>query len=212
MPAVALIRATEEIHHSEGIAALKPEQFQLWLPSQLASHDPHLPCDKKLHECEWELRYAQAHDAFNNVRQHIRLFAHLNTFKTANICGQCASTHARTALNHTIEKKHASKHKYHAAHDALIALAPLLRKVGRTDILRPLGVTDMRPMGDFIQGQSEGTRDILWIWKTPGVLQDNTLGLCEVDGWLTGLRIEWCKARVQEARWSEELLLLLEEM
>ncbi|KAG1851620.1 hypothetical protein DFJ58DRAFT_842105 [Suillus subalutaceus] len=26
------------------------------------------------------------------------------------------------------------------------------------------------------------------------------------------LRIEWCKARVQEACWSEELLLLLEEM
>ncbi|KAG2750180.1 hypothetical protein P692DRAFT_20874680 [Suillus brevipes Sb2] len=203
MPAVAPIRAAEETHRSGSVAALKPEQFQLWLPSQL---DPHLPCDQKLRECEWELRYAQSHDALNDVRQHIRLFAHLNTFKMANIRGQRASTRACTALDHAAQKKHASKAKYDAARDALIALAPLLGKVGWTDILRPLGVMDMRPMGDFIQGQSEGTRDIPWIWKTPGVLRDNDEGLQDC------LRIEWCKARAQEARWSEELLLLLEEM
>ncbi|KAG1892033.1 hypothetical protein F4604DRAFT_1875514 [Suillus subluteus] len=203
MPAVAPIRATEDASRSEGTTALKPEKFRLWLPSQL---DPHLPCDQKLRECEWELRYAQAHDALNDVQQHIRLFTHLNTFRTANVQGQRASTRARTALDLVVEKKHASKAKYDAAWDALTALAPSLGKVGWTDIMRPLGGTDMRPMGDFIQGQSEGTRDIPWIWKTPGVLQDNDEGLQDC------LRIEWCKARAREARWSEELLLLLEEM
>ncbi|KAG1784380.1 uncharacterized protein HD556DRAFT_1435459 [Suillus plorans] len=203
MPAVAPIRAMEDACRSEGTAALKPESFQLRLPSQLA---PHLPCNQQLRECEWELRYAQAHDALNDVRQHIRLFTHLNTFRTANVRGQRASTRARTALNLAEQKKRASKAKYDAARDALTALAPLLGKFGWTDIMRPLGWTDMRPMGDFIQGQSEGTRDIPWIWKTPGVLQDNDEGLQDC------LRIEWCKARAQEARWSEELLLLLEEM
>ncbi|KAG2114131.1 hypothetical protein DEU56DRAFT_919629 [Suillus clintonianus] len=203
MPAVAPIRATEDACRSEGTAVLKPEKFKLWLPSQL---DPHLSCDQKLRECEWELRYAQAHDTLNDVRQNIRLFTHLNTFKLANIRGQRASTRARSTLDHTVEKKHASKAKYDAARDALLALAPLLGKVGWTDILRPLGATDMRPMGDFIQGQSEGTRDIPWIWKTPGVLRDNDKGLQDC------LRIEWCKARAREARWSEELLFLLEEM
>ncbi|KAG1720806.1 hypothetical protein EDB19DRAFT_1898410 [Suillus lakei] len=191
MPAVARICATEDACHSEGTAVLKPEKFKLWLPSQL---DPHLSCDQKLCECEWEPRYAQAHDALNDVRQHICLFTHLNTFRTANVWGQHASTHACTALDLAVEKKNASKAKYNAAWDALTALSLTQKR------------TDMRPMGDFIQGQSEGTHNIPWIWKTPGVLQDNDKGLQDC------LHIEWCKARAQEACWSEELLLLLEEM
>ncbi|KAG1775873.1 hypothetical protein EV702DRAFT_972290, partial [Suillus placidus] len=174
MPTVAPIHATEDACRSEGTAVLKPEKFKLWLPSQL---DPHLSCDQKLCECEWELRYAQAHDTLNNVRQHICLFTHLNTFRMANVRSQRASTCARTALDLAVEKKNVSKAKYNAARDALTALSPLLGKVGWTDIMRPLGGTDMRPMGDFIQGQSEGTRDIPWIWKMPGVLQDNDEGL-----------------------------------
>jgi hypothetical protein len=69
-----------------------------------------------------------------------------------------------------VEKKHASKATYDATQDTLLALAPLLGKVGWTDILHPLGAMNMRPMGDFIQGQSECTCNIPWIWKTPGVL------------------------------------------
>ncbi|KAG2138440.1 uncharacterized protein EDB93DRAFT_1242126 [Suillus bovinus] len=170
-------------------------QLDNWAQIQL---DPHLPCDQRLCECEWELRYAQAHDALNDVQQHIHLFTHLNAFRMANVQGQRASTHACTTLNLAAEKKHASKAKYNAARDALT--------VGWSDILHPLAWTDMRPMGDFIQGQSEGTHDIPWIWKTPGVLQDDDEGLQDC------LCIEWCKARAREARWSEEVLLLLEEM
>ncbi|KAG2110058.1 hypothetical protein BD769DRAFT_1630385 [Suillus cothurnatus] len=197
MPTVTSICAMEDAGHSEGTTALKPEKFQLWLPSQL---DLHLPCDQQLHK---------SHDALNDVQQHIHLFTHLNTFRMANVQGQHASTRARTALNLAVEKKHASKAKYDAAWDALTALAPSLRKVGWTDIMRPLGGTDMRPMGDFIQGQSEvcaSHHDIPWIWKTPGVLQDNDKGLQDC------LHIEWCKVRAREACWSEELLLLLEAM
>ncbi|KAG1846721.1 hypothetical protein C8R48DRAFT_750579 [Suillus tomentosus] len=175
VPAVGPIRSAEEAEHT---AAPKPEEFKLWLPSEL---DPHLPCHQKLRHCEWELRYAQAHDALNDV---------------ANIRGQRAST----------QKIHAGKAKYDAARAALAALAPLLGKIGWSDTLRPLLASDMWPMGDFIQGQSEGTRSIPWIWKTPGVLQDNDEGLQDC------LRIEWCKARAREARWSEEVMLLLEEM
>ncbi|KAG2076654.1 hypothetical protein BDR04DRAFT_1149102 [Suillus decipiens] len=154
MPVVAPICAREDACRSESTTApesttaLKPENFQLWLPSQL---DTHLPCNQKLHECEWELQYAQAHDALNDDSK--------------------------------FEKKHASKAKYNTAQDALTALAPLLAKVGWSDILCPLGGTDMRPMGDFIQGQSKGTHDIPWIWKTPGALQDNDKGLQDCTWW-----------------------------
>ncbi|KAG1851621.1 hypothetical protein DFJ58DRAFT_728843 [Suillus subalutaceus] len=105
--------------------------FQLRLPSQLALH---LPCNQQLHECEWELWYAQAHDALNNVRQHICLFTHLNTFRMVNVRGQCASTCARTTLDLAVEKKHVSKAKYDAARDALTALAPLLEKFSWTNV------------------------------------------------------------------------------
>ncbi|KAG1797160.1 hypothetical protein EV424DRAFT_1352893 [Suillus variegatus] len=179
MPAVAPICSAEEANQFQRATTPKPEDFKLWLPSEL---DPHIPCHQKLCNCEWELHYAQAHDALNNVQQNICLFAHLNMFKIANVRGQCASTRACTTLDLATAKMHASKAKYDVAWAALVALAPQLGKIGWSDILHPLLVSDMRPMGDFIQGQSEGTRGIPWIWKTPGVLQDNDKGLQDY-GW-----------------------------
>ncbi|KAG1812343.1 hypothetical protein EV424DRAFT_1473566 [Suillus variegatus] len=199
MPAFAPICSAEEANQFQRATTPKPEDFKLWLPSEL---DPHIPCHQKLCNCEWELHYAQAHDALNNVQQNIRLFAHLNMFKIANVRGQCASTRACTTLDLATAKMHASKAKYDVAWAALVALAPQLGKIGWSDILHPLLVSDMRPMGDFIQGQSEGTRGIPWIWKTPGVLQDNDKGLQDSDEWLSGL----------QAHWSKEVTLLLKEM
>ncbi|KAG2055894.1 hypothetical protein BDR06DRAFT_981634 [Suillus hirtellus] len=174
MPAVTPICFTEEANQSQHTTTPKPEDFKLWLPSEL---NPHIPCYCKLCNCEWELHYAQAHDTLNDVQQNILLFAHLNTFKIANM--------------------HAGKAKYDVARAALVALAPWLGKIGWSDILRPLLVLDMRPMGDFIQGQSEGTHGIPWIWKTPGVLQDNDKGLQDCT---------------YLAHWSEEVTLLLKKM
>ncbi|KAG1796573.1 uncharacterized protein BJ212DRAFT_1592119 [Suillus subaureus] len=67
---------------------------------------------------------------------NIHLFTHLNIFRVTKI--------------------HAGKAKYDAAQAALVALTPQLGKTGWSNILHPLLVLDMRPMGDFIQGQSEG--------------------------------------------------------
>ncbi|KAG2070061.1 hypothetical protein BDR04DRAFT_1128620 [Suillus decipiens] len=170
MPAIASIHSAEEARQSEHTIALKPEEFKLWLPSEL---DPHLPCHQKLHDCEWELWYPQAHNALND---------------TANIQGQHASTCACTALDLVAEKMCTGKAKYDAAWTPLVALTLLLGKTGWSDILCPLLVSDMRPMGDLIQGQSKGTCSIPWI-----VLQDNDEGL-------------------QDSHWCKELMLLLEEM
>jgi hypothetical protein len=52
----------------------------------------------------------------------------------------------------------------------LQALAPWLNKVGWDDVLHPLQDADMRFMTDMLDGQTEGTRDLSWIWKMPGVL------------------------------------------
>lgn len=49
-------------------------------------------------------------------------------------------------------------------------LSPGLDKDGWDGALRPLVDADMRYMTDLLDGQLEGTRDLSWIWKTPGVL------------------------------------------
>ncbi|KAG1726126.1 hypothetical protein EDD22DRAFT_982820 [Suillus occidentalis] len=163
MPAVAPLRIRAQRDSSPQHEL--PEDFTLFLPSQL---NPTTPCDLSLCQIEWQLRYAQADDALNDVRQNVRLHAHLNTFKTLHIRGQRASTRARSALDLAETKKCASRLKYEAARVALDALGERLGMVGWRDTFRPLNVSDMRPMGDVgSAGQSEGRRDIPWIWKSP---------------------------------------------
>jgi hypothetical protein len=75
---------------------------------------------------------------------------------------------------------------------------------------------------------SEGRKEISWIWKTWGVaadtddsLHDGELSIIcsffalggDIDfPRISGLRIEWCRARARAMRWSEEVQLLQEEM
>ncbi|KAG2088554.1 uncharacterized protein F5147DRAFT_587609, partial [Suillus discolor] len=65
MPAVALLRSAPELTRGASNDADKPENLLLWLPSSLGTE---YSCDRKLQELEWELRFAQAHDALNEVR------------------------------------------------------------------------------------------------------------------------------------------------
>ncbi|KAG2093898.1 uncharacterized protein F5147DRAFT_747869 [Suillus discolor] len=160
MPTVSLLRSASELTREASNNADRPENLLLWLPSSLGTE---YSCDRKLQELEWDLCFAQAHDALNKL-------------------------------------------KYDMAHAALIVLGPILGKVAWEGKLRVLHVADLRTLGDIGPGQSEGTRDISWIWKVLGALDNDNAGLQDC------LWIEWCKARAREGRWSKEVLLLLEEM
>jgi hypothetical protein len=177
IPVVAPLRFAQT-SQSQCNEPKKVEDLELWLPSSLGT--AHV-CDSKLQELEWDLRYAQANDALNEVRQSIRLFSHLNLFKRTHIRGQQASTRARTTLDLANARKLASKAKYDKAREALSELGPILGKVGWEDMLRVLHVTDMRPLGDIAHGQTEGTRDISWIWKSPGSLNNHDAGLQDCE-------------------------------
>lgn len=174
MPAVALLRSTPDLTRGANDDADKQENFLLWLPSSLGTR---YACDRQLQELEWELRFTQAHDALNEVRQNIRLSSHLKGFKRTHIRGQRASTRARSMLDLADANKMASKLKYDTARTVLIVLAPILGKFAWEGSLRVLQVADLRPLGDIAPGQSEGTRDILWIWKAPGALQNDDASL-----------------------------------
>jgi hypothetical protein len=71
--------------------------------------------------------------------------------------------------------------KYNIARHALLALGPTLGKVGWEELLCPLCDSDMRHMTDMLDGQTEGRRDLSWVWKMPGVLgsNDDNLRDCE---------------------------------
>ncbi|KAG1801184.1 hypothetical protein EV424DRAFT_1474766 [Suillus variegatus] len=201
MPSVANLRANSGCPKPNPNSG-KAEDSQLLLPSEICDH---VPCDRKLLEIEWSLRLAQAHDALNECRTHIRLRRQLAQFKKQHIRGQNPNTRARRTLDAVEERLVMSHAKYSCARKALVALSNHLDRVGWERKLQPLTRSHLRPMGDFA-GQTQGRTIMSWIWLTHGISNDDAESLQDA------LRVEWCKTRARQNRWSEEVRLLLEEM
>ena len=64
MPGVALLHAKED--KEGGRKTLDATSLSLFLPSQIIDC---ADCDQLLFEFEWRLRFAQAHDALNEIRR-----------------------------------------------------------------------------------------------------------------------------------------------
>ncbi|KAE9391055.1 hypothetical protein BT96DRAFT_770809, partial [Gymnopus androsaceus JB14] len=56
------------------------------------------------------------------------------------------------------------------------------------------------------KGLGEGTRSTSWIWMDSGG------DLIDQEALEEGIRVEWCKTHARAERWSEEVVLLEEEM
>ena len=175
MPSVATLRTKSCSDDEDGVAN-RPEKIKLMLSSELSTGTPCNPHLQNL-KIEWDLWYAQANDALNEVRCSIQLYAHLTMFKTTNIKGQKANTCARSALNYAEKKKQQARAKYMISQTALEVLAPLLDKIDWDSQLRPLHDCDLRYMSDMLDGQTEGTCDLSWIWKMPGIMENSREGL-----------------------------------
>ncbi|KIJ08628.1 hypothetical protein PAXINDRAFT_164450 [Paxillus involutus ATCC 200175] len=70
-------------------AAISASSTKLWLPSDIGSQDR---CDKLLCEHEWDLHYAQAEEALNDIQHFLHLRTHLYKFKDNNIQDQMENT------------------------------------------------------------------------------------------------------------------------
>ncbi|KAH7919505.1 hypothetical protein BV22DRAFT_1108049 [Leucogyrophana mollusca] len=184
MPAVSLLRAAAAAKVKEGDEPEKTEEIRLWLPSAVGRA---VPCDRRLQDNEWQLRFAQAGDALNDVRRYVRLESYLLTKVAA--------------------RRLSAASKYNDALAAMKALGTILGKVGWEATFQTLAANDMRSIQDLLAGETEGTRTLSWIWKTAGILSkpDSDEGLQDA------MRVEWCKSRARAARWSEEVELLTEE-
>ncbi|KIK42783.1 hypothetical protein CY34DRAFT_58396, partial [Suillus luteus UH-Slu-Lm8-n1] len=204
MPAVQILTSTVvPAHHQPSENA---EDISLWLPSNLERK----PCDSRLRDHEWDLRYAQAHDSLEELRQCLRVHCSMLTFKREWVRGQGSNTRAQNALARVHARQVACTRRYRVAWEALNTLAPLLKKVRWQGRLQVLKDEDVKPLVDPFGSETEGHRRLTWIWMMAGVDTAGDGGDCL--NLLLGVRVEWCKSRARAARWAEEIDLLREEM
>ncbi|KAG1902395.1 uncharacterized protein F5891DRAFT_1127683 [Suillus fuscotomentosus] len=190
-----------------------PEDVELWLPSALNAQSRSSMCRYDIEIIESELRKGQCRDALDKMRNLLRTKTHFVKRRNLDIRGQRANTRA-CALIDCIDDKYTKSRKalltLIGEGDWVTELQLLLPRhiVGPHDPLEeePSSRTIRREQ-DMQNGLGEGFHVTLWIWTTRGVLGDNSDALLN-----DAVRVEWAKARARSLRWSEEVLLLKEEM
>ncbi|KAG2055338.1 hypothetical protein BDR06DRAFT_970839 [Suillus hirtellus] len=199
MPVIARLHAsdmpTSRTHSTEE----KAHKIKLWLPSKIYGDatDPVHQCDATLSQYEWELRRAQAYDALDDLRRHLRLRAHLYKFKDTHIRGQQANTRASAIIDKVKSNVSIAAARYRRAWSALKRLSPALSRTTWKEEFPKLENDDIHGMSQGKPGQSSGN---------PSDAPEGETVLNE------SLRIEWCKSHARATCWVEEVQLLQEEM
>lgn len=167
MPA-AISARNNEPHDMKVDEAYK---IPLWLPSHFAwlKTDVHL-IDHRLLELEWKLRTAQAYEALDQLRHHLQIRAHVFKFKDHFVRGQGANTRARDSLSTIQATIDSNRDTYRTARSALVPLGDALGHSCWEHKLPPLMDSDVRGISDGEDGQSEGKKQLSWIWKVMGVI------------------------------------------
>ena len=167
MPEVAAMRTRADRAASDTSLEIAPFDLPLYLPSSLPSRITCLPILQQ-HECK--LREAQALEALDELRDHLRLRTHMYKYKDKNIVGQRANTRCQNIITGVQDKVNASATKYRTARAALVKLSSGCseNQEWRRRLL-PLDPEDIRALKDDEEGQSEGNRTLSWIWKVVGV-------------------------------------------
>ncbi|KAF9493978.1 hypothetical protein BDN71DRAFT_1508040 [Pleurotus eryngii] len=166
-------------------AELQSEEQTLFLPSHVT------PAPRSIsHLCAIEacLRVTQADDALTETRRLLRIMLGLADYRWTQVShGQGPRTRARALVDHYKARLQLATEAYRTARKALVQLDPLGSWIGR---LRELQDGDIRwptrEEGEEMQGTSEEIGD--------------------------SLRVEWLRSRARTARWSEEHILVIDEM
>ena len=226
IPAVTVLRmaASREPDDPLDVPDVSIDRLTLLLPSNIGEK---VPWNKQLGEYEWDLREAQARDSLDKVRQNLRLRDFLLKKKKDWSRGVRENTRSQTAIAQATNKVTAFATKYRVARVALGILAPLLGKEDAWNSEFPI-LHDDDIKGLPAEGWGEGTRKLSWIWMSRGVSDPDTDEPQLIDGlysfdmiiikftnsepYISALRIQWCRSRARSLRWSEEVLLVQEEM
>lgn len=190
MPEVSVLRVRGEREVADSANEIPSYDIALHLPSSLPLR---MRTSQKLFEYEFRLRMAQAYEALDEIRGHLRLRTHMYQYKDRNIVGQRANTRSRTLLSRVQVKVNASAKKYTCARNALTALAQRTGAVGWDTQLRELSDEDLRAFTDDTEKErekkgknlpgkkgkdarkkvlGEGHKKLSWIWKVVGIRDD----------------------------------------
>lgn len=121
------------------------EDFKLYMPSSLPTHARRQYCQVNLLHMEERVRDAEAHDALEDLRHHLRTRSHANKWKIANVTGQIHNTRARERQARIDDHVRASASRYCKARAALLDL----RGHGEwEDELRVLDKSDVRALNE----------------------------------------------------------------
>ncbi|KAJ7138908.1 hypothetical protein C8R46DRAFT_1234147 [Mycena filopes] len=228
MPGAALAMAATEDGRDTDAAPAKAEKVKLFMPSDLATIDEDgaaSACVPGLLGMEAKLRVGQCDNSLVGLRSRLHSKRFLIGFRNENIVGQVQATKARTLIGQVGEKVESYARRYRRGREALVALDGAERYPHLLE-LRP---ADVRLDGDDgesdaaarkklamigagrgarASGDAPGTsrRTMSWIWTAPGALDDAERRLHD------SIRVEWSRARARKVRWTEEVLLLREEM
>lgn len=162
MPAVARLRdnTLRKLDHS---VELKAHEIPLWLPSQIRSQ---IAVPEQYRRLEFDLRIPQASEALDDLRAGLQVRAHIFKVKDRFVRGQAANTRARSTLDGIQAKIDRYVLEYRVAYGALCILGPLLGETSWRESYLPLQNEDIRDLSEGKANQTEGRREISWIWRT----------------------------------------------
>ncbi|KAJ7879447.1 hypothetical protein B0H13DRAFT_1472018, partial [Mycena leptocephala] len=228
MPAAALAITDAEAARDADEAPPRPEKVKLFMPSEmLPQHegDALRGCVPGLLEVEAKLRVAQCNNSLSSLRSQLHAKHHLIGFRNANVIGQIQATKARTLIDQVGERVDWYANRYWKGRVAVVAL----KGVDTYPYLRELKPEDIQLDGDAGESDSAARKKLAmlssgrgaraprnapgtsrrvmsWIWTAPGALDDEEVQLHE------SVHVEWTLALARKTRWTEEVMLLREEM
>lgn len=169
MPEAGVERIKEEVtSRVEGTTTIPTELIKLWLPSSLPA-----VARPALKMYEWKLRQGQAYDALEDLRHNLRLRSHLYKEKDRYSRGVAQNTRSNNSIANVQRKIDQVATKYRTARAALIALSPGLDVSPWMKDLRRLENADIRGLSEGLFGDTEGRRNVSWIWLSPGLQSAN---------------------------------------
>ncbi|KAI0054994.1 hypothetical protein BV25DRAFT_1922198 [Artomyces pyxidatus] len=205
--------------------ASKPEGVPLPLPSSTPSPLRERIYSQDAIDVEAKIRLAEATEALDRVRHHLRMRTYLNAYKIKNVTGQGACTRAQSLQSQVDAKVNAGARRYRNARRVYQGL------VGDGDwqlSLQELKDEDVRGLSERVVRENEraeerltaeqladvrareggeGRRTLSWLWYSavaPGAGGDPVVH--------AAVRTEWAKSRARAKRWNEEVRLARMEM
>ena len=215
VPHVAMLLPLVNENDEPGALYAKPESTPLLFPSALPPDIRDRSELREICEIEHRLREPQAYDALADVRRFRRIIQGLWVFKKYNVSGTGNNPNTRMLdMYHRLEHKlqHAAN-RYRVAYAALLALDP---NGSWKECLQELKPVDIRGPGRDDENledskTSKGRFIPSWIWLVPRLPREHGDDQTEEE-FNDGMRAEWAQMRACKCRWSEEFLIVEEEM